>query len=450
MSEKKNIPELRFPEFTGEWNIHKINNLVIDTKGAIKIGPFGSQLKKQTFVKKGYKVYGQENIFIDDFSWGERYITPEHYNSLKSNRLIHGDFVVSTMGTIGKCAVIPNNIEEGIMDSHIIRLRLNTDKITHNYLAQLFLAFSIQKQIKRLSVGGIMDGLSIGIINEIKFPITSIPEQQKIASFFIAIDHKISQLKQKKSLLEQYKKGVIQKIFSQESDEGGSRTPIKNKQSREQIRFRDDDGQELPKWEKYKFRQIYSFKTTNSFSREDLNYDSGKVKNIHYGDIHMNLPTLVDISKEEIPYLNPGISISRINEDNYCKTNDLVFADASEDVEDVGKCIELINLNREKVLSGLHTILARPDSSIITSGFGGYLMKSFGIRKQIMKVSQGTKVTSISSSRLGEIDLNIPSPKEQLKIANFLSAIDQKINHTQTQIEKAELWKKGLLQKMFV
>ncbi|MCB8999345.1 MAG: restriction endonuclease subunit S [Bacteroidales bacterium] len=164
----------------------------------------------------------------------------------------------------------------------------------------------------------------------------------------------------------------------------------------------------------------------------------------------MKFPTLVDFSKEEIPFINSNISINRISDDNYCKTNDLVFADASEDVQDVGKCIELINLNGEKVLAGLHTILARPDVSKIAKGFGGYLMKSHEIRLQIMKISQGSKVTSISGTRLGEIDLNIPIPEEQLKIANFLFAIDNKINHTQIQLEKTELWKKGLLQKMFV
>jgi len=128
----------------------------------------------------------------------------------------------------------------------------------------------------------------------------------------------------------------------------------------------------------------------------------------------------------------------------------LIFADASEDVPDVGKCIELVNINGEKVLAGLHTILARPDIKKVAGGFGGYLMASNGIRKQIMKISQGSKVTSISSTRLGEIEIELPCPGEQTKIANFLSAIDTKINHTQTQIEKAERWKKGLLQKMFV
>jgi len=224
----------------------------------------------------------------------------------------------------------------------------------------------------------------------------------------------------------------MQKIFSQ------------------QVRFKDDKGFEFPKWEKSKFNQIYSFRVTNSFSRDDLNYEEGDVKNLHYGDIHTKFNTLFDITKEEVPFIKPDVSIKRISSDNYCKTSDIVFADASEDLADVGKSIELVNLNDEKVLAGLHTILARPDVTKIASGFGGYLMKSPEVRQQIMKIAQGSKITSISSTRLCDIELNTPCPDEQTKIANFLSSIDVKINQTRMQIEKAEVWKKGLMQQMFV
>lgn len=282
------------------------------------------------------------------------------------------------------------------------------------------------------SSGSKMPRADWDVISSSVFHFPSIPEQQKIASFFSAIDQKITQLKLKKNLLEQYKKGVMEKIFSQE------------------IRFKDDNGQEFLMWEKAKFNQIYSFKVTNSFSRDNLNYEEGDVKNIHYGDIHTKFNTLFDINKEEVPFINPDISIKRISSDNYCKTSDIVFADASEDLADVGKSIELVNLNDEKVLAGLHTILARPDITKIASGFGGYLMKSIDVRKQIMKIAQGSKITSISSTRLCDIELNIPCLPEQSRIANFLSAIDKKISQTQTQIEKAEVWKKGLMQQMFV
>ena len=107
------------------------------------------------------------------------------------------------------------------------------------------------------------------------------------------------------------------------------------------------------KWNEEKMGELYSFKVTNSFSRDNLNYEEGTVKNIHYGDIHTKFQTLFDVSKETVPFINPDTSIDRISEDNYCQEGDLILADASEDLNDVGKSIEIFNLNNEKLLAGL-------------------------------------------------------------------------------------------------
>ncbi|MBN2729604.1 MAG: restriction endonuclease subunit S, partial [Bacteroidales bacterium] len=90
-------------------------------------------------------------------------------------------------------------------------------------------------------------------------------------------------------------------------------------------------------WNIKRFDEVYSFKTTNSLSRDKLNYETGEVKNIHYGDIHTRFQTQFDIENEIVPFINPDIDISRINDDNYLKEGDLVIADASEDYNDVGK-----------------------------------------------------------------------------------------------------------------
>jgi len=149
-----------------------------------------------------------------------------------------------------------------------------------------------------------------------------------------------------------------------------------------------------------------------------------------------------------VPYINSEIQL-RITGSNFCREGDLVIADASEDYADVGKSIEIVNLNHEKTVAGLHTILARPDLSILAVGFGGFLMKSRTVRNQIMIIAQGTKVLSISTGRLAAIKIELPIKAEQTQIANFLSAIDEKINHCLLQIEKTMLYKKGLMQKMF-
>ncbi|MGY0408256.1 MAG: hypothetical protein ACWIPJ_07885, partial [Polaribacter sp.] len=112
-------------------------------------------------------------------------------------------------------------------------------------------------------------------------------------------------------------------------------------------------------WKETKFKNHFEFKNTNSLSRENLNYESGEVKNIHYGDIHTKFETHFDIKKEKLPLINDEVEISRIDEENYILNGDLVMADASEDYADIGKTIEITNTNNEKILAGLHTFLAR-------------------------------------------------------------------------------------------
>ncbi|KPM31474.1 Restriction modification system DNA specificity domain [Croceitalea dokdonensis DOKDO 023] len=181
-----------------------------------------------------------------------------------------------------------------------------------------------------------------------------------------------------------------------------------------------------------------------------MNYENGSVKNIHYGDIHTKFSTHFDILKEDVPFINPETSIDRIDKDNYCKEGDLVIADASEDIDDIGKSIEIINLNKEKLLAGLHTFLARPIDSKITIGFGGHLFKSSGIVTQIKKEAQGAKVLGISKGRLANLDVYFPtSPKEQQKIAACLSSLDEVITAETEKLDLLQDHKKGLLQQLF-
>lgn len=222
-------------------------------------------------------------------------------------------------------------------------------------------------------------------------------------------------------------------------------TRTEHSRSIPQLRFPEFYGD----WERKMLGEIYKFKVTNSYSRADLNYEYGDVMNIHYGDIHTQFATLFDIEKERIPYINGDINIKKIPDENYCKEGDLIFADASEDYNDIGKSIEILNLKNAKVLSGLHTILARPEKKSMAIGYAGYLMKSPNIRLQIQKEAQGTKVLSISSGRLSKININFPTIPEQQKIASFFTAIDQKISQLKRKKSLLEQYKKGVMQKIF-
>jgi len=204
------------------------------------------------------------------------------------------------------------------------------------------------------------------------------------------------------------------------------------------------------KWNVEPMDEVYSFITTNIFSRENLNYTSGVVKNIHYGDIHSKFSVLFDISKELVPFINPTISLEKIDNWNYCRESDMIFADASEDLNDVGKSIEIVNLNNEKLLSGMHTLLARQKEAKIVIGFGGYLFMSSSIRNQIRKEAQGTKVFGISATRIAKINIYYPESKdEQQKIADCLSSLDNLISAETQKLYALKDHKKGLMQQLF-
>ncbi|HRZ88718.1 MAG TPA: restriction endonuclease subunit S, partial [Spirochaetia bacterium] len=209
--------------------------------------------------------------------------------------------------------------------------------------------------------------------------------------------------------------------------------------------FRDAEG-----WTGMRMSEVYSFKGNNSFSRDQLNYNQGIVKNIHYGDIHTKFSTLFDVTCETVPFINPTESLDGFRPDNDCVEGDIVFADASEDMDDIGKSIEIVRLNGERVVAGQHTILARPNDDILVIGFGAYLFKSKHIRTQIQKESQGAKVLGLSASRLTKIILPIPRSKaEQHKIAACLSSLDDLIDAETRKLDALKAHKKGLLRNLF-
>lgn len=169
---------------------------------------------------------------------------------------------------------------------------------------------------------------------------------------------------------------------------------------------------------------MLDFYSTNSLSWEQLDYGEQTLLNLHYGLIHVGLPTLVNLKKETLPGVKKGYVPSHYEP---CKSGDVAFADASEDTNDVGKAIEFIDTDNKNVVCGLHTIHGRDNKGITVNGFKGYAFASIAFHHQIRRIAQGTKIFSISTKNFSECSIGIPSKIEQEKIAKLLSLVDERL-----------------------
>ena len=203
------------------------------------------------------------------------------------------------------------------------------------------------------------------------------------------------------------------------------------------LRFPEFTGE----WEKCKVSDLLDFYSTNSLSWEQLEYDTNTVMNLHYGLIHVGLPTMVDLAKDKLPNIKKENMPKNFE---LCKEGDVAFADASEDTNEVAKTIEFYNLARENIVCGLHTIHGRDNKHKTIVGFKGYAFLSAAFHNQIRRIAQGTKIYSISTKNFSECYIGLPSKPEQTKIATLLRLIDERISTQNKIIEKLQSLIKGL------
>ena len=203
------------------------------------------------------------------------------------------------------------------------------------------------------------------------------------------------------------------------------------------MRFPEFQGE----WEKCKVSDLLDFFSTNSLSWEQLEYGTDNMLNLHYGLIHVGLPTMVDLAKVTLPSIKKGNEPKNFE---FCKEGDIAFADASEDTNEVAKAIEFYTLEDKAVVCGLHTIHGRDKSNKTVVGYKGYAFSSTAFHHQIRRIAQGTKIYSISAKNFAECYIGIPSKEEQTKIAKLLRLIDERIATQSKLIEKLESLIKGL------
>lgn len=249
--------------------------------------------------------------------------------------------------------------------------------------------------------------LSKSTIEKIDIQLPSLPEQAKITSFLKAVDEKITQLSQMFELLAQYKKGVIQQIFSQE------------------LRFKDDDGQDFPEW------------STTALSSAALIVMGSSPQSEAYNDEGNGLPLIQGNADIKARKSAPRIYTTQITKE--CMPSDILLSVRAP----VGTVA--MSSHHACIGRGISAIRAKKEAS---QGFLYQWLLAYEPRWK--SLSQGSTFEAVNSDDIKSLELAMPHIQEQEKIAKFLSAIDDKLSHTQDQLTAAKQYKQGLLQQMFV
>lgn len=381
------VPKLRFKEFDGDWSNKKIGNI------ASKVGS-GSTPRggAEAYTDHGIIFIRSQNVnndqlLLDDIA----YIPEETHVKMSGSKVIANDILLNITGaSIGRSCVVPHNFTEANVNQHVCIIRTpNDDPI----FVQSFLSSENgQNAIQSKQAGGGREGLNFQAIRSIDFHFPpSKEEQTKIASFLSNVDEKISQLTQKHELLSQYKQGMMQKLFSQ------------------QLRFKADDGSEFGEWEELKFKDVIKIK---------------------YGKDHKKL------EDGDIPVLGTGGIMRYV--DSYLYDGESILIGRKGTID------------KPQFISGKFWTV----DTLFYTEIGEKIQPKFAFQQLLLvnwlNLNEATGVPSLNTTSIGNIELKVPNLKEQTKIANFLSAIDQKIEVVAQQIEQAKTWKKGLLQQMFV
>ena len=390
------VPKLRFKEFDGDWS-EKIISDIADVRGGKRLPKGYSLVESDT---------GYPYITVTDMEDGTvncdkiRYVPLDAVDQIKRYRITVDDIYISVAGTLGLVGIIPHELNNA-------NLTENADKLTNikcdqKYLLQYLNNGSLSQLIDSVSTVGAQPKLALYAIQGMSIFLPANPEQTKIASFLSAVDEKITQLTQKHELLSQYKQGMMQKLFSQ------------------QIRFKADDGSEFGEWESILVKDIFDvtigqvLAVSNTAAVADTDY---------------KYPVFSSQTKQKGLM---GFYKEYLFEDALTWTTD--GANAGDVNFRKGKfyCTNVCGVLLSK--KGYANLCIAEILNRVT-------------RKYVSYVGNPKLMNNVMS----EIPIIIPRDiEEQTKIANFLTAIDQKIEGVAQQIEQAKQWKKGLLQQMFV
>ncbi|MDX4037729.1 restriction endonuclease subunit S [Aliarcobacter skirrowii] len=377
-----NVPKLRFKEFSGEWIFTKLDNVVTLVSG--------QHLSPEEYQEQpnGLPYFSGPSDFTNNLDNVLKW-------SLKESKVAHSDDVLITVKGSGVGELFYLYLDKVAIGRQIMAIRAK--KASSIILYQLLQ--SRKYNFQALASGNMIPGLSRPDILNQKFYLPSKQEQEKIASFLISVDTKIEQLTKKEELLQQYKKGVMQKIFNQE------------------IKFKKDDGTEFDEWEEKNLSSLCTIKKGSQLNKDTLT-ETG-----------------------DYPAVNGGINPSGYTTQYNTEENTITISEG-------GNSCGYVNFITTKFWSGGHNYsLQDLKKSIENLYLFQYLKHN---ENSIMSLRVGSGLPNIQKGAISNFLVLIPCIKEQNKIANFLSSIDTKIEQVKKQLELSKEFKKALLQQMFV
>jgi type I restriction enzyme S subunit len=405
--EQKNIPKLRFPNLDGDWREFRLSDFLIRYSETNRDEEFG--LDDILSLSSHHGVVSRKQLLEDTYS----NVNHLNYKKTRLNDFVYGKSISSSY-PFGLFKV--NDFKDGLLSTLYFTFKVKDfvhPKFLDCYFSQLTRTNNFLRKFVLVGDRYITADADYLLSGKIYLPAQK-EYQQKIATFFTAIDQKISQLKKKHQLLEQYKKGVMQKIFSQ------------------QIRFKDDDGKEFPKWEKKRLGEL-------TYKVGKKNKDKKVLPIYSINNKEGFLPQSDQF--EGVDSNNRGYDTSLYKIIN---KNTFAYNPARINVGSIGFSGKLENI----IISSLYVCFKTKDG--LEDKYLLHFLNTYEFSKAVLFNVEGGVRDYLFYDNFSNIKIPLPSNKEQTKIANFLSALDNKIKHTQKQIEQAEQWKKGLMQKMFV
>ena len=405
------VPKLRFPAFRKavEWETKPISKLAQIVKGV--------QLNKSKINEGEFPVWNGG-------------VTPSGFHDEWNTE---GETITISEGG-NSCGFVNLSNQRFWLGGHCYALKNLSSENDGTFLFQLLK--SNETEIMRLRVGSGLPNIQRHALERFPIVFPHPAEQKKIADCLGSLDDLIAAQARKLEALRQHKQGLMQQLFPRP----GETVP----------RLRFPAFRDGPGWSSPQLAELYRFKRTNTLSRDKLSYETGAIRNIHYGDIHTRFRPLFCVREERVPYVNPNVPENEFGEDEFCEEGDIVLADVSEDIDDVGKAIEVVSLDGESVVSGTHTIFATRRGRIPVIGFGGQLFQSSAVRAGIKKEAQGSKVHGISANRISSVEVPFPpTESEQRKIADCLGSLDDLIAAQARKLEALRQHKQGLMQQLF-